>query len=528
MANALLATAIEKLGYPKVEDFNKGYDHYGAGFWQQYTNDKGRRTSSYEYVRRLIKQQRVCIDGYIAEATMGEDEDLKVPTNPNNKNKDSRQKCTDKQNLHILTETHATKLNFQKTDGKSRAVSVDYVDAHIHPYRAVRPFPAGSSREEEEKSRQGGNYWKSSERHEVMNCPVPPELTFNNERSKEWYIPPESDEYKKDVKTVRAKREIILSTGAINTPQLLMLSGVGPKEHLKHQLGFKDEEIHFDLPGLGQRVLDHEEMTINFKMPRSKQHWGPLKDLLGQTNSWVKGEPSTLASNHAPAGIDLSSDGPNGTKATVHIHFLMLYLENLDVNHWRKSDSNLKIPSGITDFARYTGLQHWSALLERSGTCQRGTIRLKNRDPFLPPLLDMNYGSCKYTNEELLFALKEVRKINSLLPEEFRCEEVNPGPEFDTDEKLLNFIRSTLWGHHISGSAPMGTCDDVDAVLDNHGRVFGIEGVRVADSSAFPTVPHGNILYSTYAVAERISEFILKDSGLKTTGPSILNPRTAK
>lgn len=104
---------------------------------------------------------------------------------------------------------------------------------------------------------------------------------------------------------------------------------------------------------------------------------------------------------------------------------------------------------------------------------------------------DMNYGSCNFSNHELLFALKEVRKLNSLLPEEFRGVEVNPGPEvtqvtimsrqtdtcqFDTDEKLLNFIRSTLWGHHISGSAPMGVCSDVNAVLDNHGRVFGVEG----------------------------------------------------
>jgi len=306
----------------------------------------------------------------------------------------------------------------------------------------------------------------------------------------------------------------------------LMLSGVGPSEHLKHQLGFTDEEIYSDLPGLGNRVLDHEEMTINFKVPT--QHWGPVKDLLSMTDKWVKGEPSALGTNHAPGGIDLSSEGPNGTKATVHIHFLMLYVENLDVNHWRNQDVAHRLPVGLTDFAFYKGLQHYTALLERSGTCSRGSLRLKNRDPFLPPLLDMNYGSCNFSNHEILFALKEVRKLNSLLPKELQGEEVNPGPDFDTDEKLINFIRSTMWGHHISGSAPMGKCSDVNAVLDNHGRVFGVEGLRVADASAFPTVPHGNILYSTYAVSERISDFVLRDNGLSVKGPSVLNPISAQ
>jgi len=456
---------------------------------------------------------------------MGEQEDLKVPSNPNNNNVDSRRKCSPSQNLHILSETHATKINFALHNGKQRAVSVDYVDAKVHAYRASRPYPAGSPVDEEEKSRHMSPYWKSDKRAEVLNCPVPEDLAFNNERMNEWYIPPESDEYKKDLKTVTAKREIILASGAINSPQLLMLSGIGPKEHLRNQLGFKEEEILSDLPGLGSRVLDHEEMTINFEMPKSTQHWGILKDLLSETNKWTNGEKSAIGSNHAPGGMDISSDGPNGTKATVHVHFLMLYFENLDVNHWRHQ-GNRMLPTGVTDFATYTGLQHWTALLERSGTCSRGSLRLKNRDPFLPPLLDMNYGSCRYSNEEILFALKEVRRLNSLLPEEYRSKEVNPGPEFDTDEKLLNFIRSTMWGHHISGSAPMGQCSDKEAVLDNHGRVYGVEGVRVADASNFPTVPHGNILYSTYGVAERISEFILNDNGLKTTGESALNPRT--
>ena len=106
-----------------------------------------------------------------------------------------------------------------------------------------------------------------------------------------------------------------------------------------------------------------------------------------------------------------------------------------------------------------------------------------------------------------------MRKLNKLLPKKYQSKEIHPGEEFDTDEKLINWIRNFNWGHHISGSVPMGTCDDINAALDNKGRVFGVEGLRVIDASAFPTIPHGNILYTTYVVAERIVDFMIKDHG---------------
>jgi choline dehydrogenase-like flavoprotein len=531
VADSLIDTAIEKLGYPKVEDFNKGHDYYGAGPWQQYTNENGRRTSSYEYIRRLIKADRVCIDGFIAMADKSEKADLKAPQNTNKKTENSKKSCTSKQNLHILTEVHATQIHFDKPSNskdKPRAVSVEYISSKDHPYRAVRPYPASSPVDEELKSRETLDYWNNDERSEVQNCPVDAKLARSTTREREWYIPPDTNrDWKKETKKVSAKREIILTAGAINSPQLLMLSGVGPKSHLKHQLGMKEEEIISDLPGLGTRILDHEEVTVNFKIPSKSQHWGPVKDLLGEADKWVKGgKDSVLSSNHAPGGMDISSEGPKGKKPTIHIHFLMFYFENLDYNIWQRQDKTTRIPVGLTDFAFWQGLQHYTALIERSGSCSRGLLRLKNRDPFLPPLVDMNYGSCNFTNQELIFGIKEMRKLNSLLPEDVRGEEVLPGPEYDTDEKLLNFIRNSVWGHHISGSAPMGHCSDNEAVLDARGRVYGVDGLRVADASSFPEIPHGNILYSVYVVAEKISDLILKDNGLNRNGPSLLNPKS--
>jgi len=346
-------------------------------------------------------------------------------------------------------------------------------------------------------------------------------LAFNNERMGEWFIPPYNGTPAEDLKTVYAKREVILSAGTYNSAQLLMLSGIGNRKHLEHQLNFKKDELVMDLPGVG-RLLDHEETAMNFKLPSGVQHWGILKDLLTETNKWHDGNFSAISSNHVPGGMDISSDGINGTKPTIHIHFLMLHFENLDANMWRNQDAGHRLPLGPTDFAQYTGLQHWSALIERSGTCSEGTVRLKNRSPFVPPLIDPNYGSCAFTNEEIMFGIKEVRRLNSLLPEEFRSTEINPGPEFDTDEKLINWIRSTVWGHHASGTVPMGTCDDVDAALDNKGRLFGVEGIRVADASAFPIIPHGNIMYSVYTVAERIADFIVQDYKLHDGSESVL------
>jgi len=511
VVDALLKTAWS-MGYPKVEDFNKGHDYYGAGYWQQYSNPQGRRTSSYEYLRRVIKGERLCLDGYIATATQDIKDSLKAPENVNAKTENNRRPCTAKQNLHVRTSSFVTKLIFDKTGDKPRAVAVEYVNDD--KFEARRLFRKQFDTEEE-KTREGQEYWKPAQRPDVLNCPVREELAFDTDRVREAYIPENHyDASQLNLTVVRAKREIILTAGAVNSAQLLMLAGIGPRKHLEHGLNFKSDEILIDLPGLG-RVQDHEEITVNYKLPSGKQHWGVIKDFLTETNKWIEGSPSALGSNHIPGGMDISSEGINGTEPTIHIHFLMIYFEGLDFNMWRKQDAAHRFPTGMTDFAFFTGLQHWTALIERSGTCSEGSLRLRNRNPFVQPLVDPAYGTCRFTLEELLFGIKEVRRLNSLLPEEFRSEEVFPGPEYDTDEKLINYIRNFVWGHHISATVPMGACDDINAAADNHGRIFGVEGLRIADASAFPVIPHGNILYSTYVVAERIADFIQKDNAIR-------------
>eukprot|EP01114_Cavostelium_apophysatum_P021997 TRINITY_DN7822_c0_g1_i3.p1 TRINITY_DN7822_c0_g1~~TRINITY_DN7822_c0_g1_i3.p1 ORF type:complete len:762 (-),score=202.44 TRINITY_DN7822_c0_g1_i3:192-2477(-) len=519
-----LLKASWRLGYPKVEDFNKGYDYYGAGYWQQYSNDKGRRTSTYEYIRRLMHGERVCIDGFIAENDQDEQDHLKAPANPNEKNEGKRRPCTDKQNLRIITAAQTTKLIIERKEGsKPRAIGVEFVNATSHPYLANRKYAHNEKyHSEEEKSRAGMEYWKNEQRHDVMNCPVNQDLAFSNERKNEWYIPSYDKPLPQpEIKRVYAKREVILSAGAINTPQLLMLSGVGPRKHLEHQLGFKSEEVVMDLPGIG-RLLDHEEITVQFKLPSSAQHWGPLKDMLTETGKWVKGAPSAFGSNHVPAGLDTSSEGINGTKPTIHIHFVMLYFENLDLNAWMEQDAKHRVPVGMTDFGFWEGLQHYTMLIERSGDCNEGRLHLRNRDPLVPPFLDMGYGSCQFTIKELIFGIRESRRLNSLLPDHLRGVEVHPGEKYQTDEELANFIRSTSWGHHISGSVPLGPCDDINAAADSHGRIFGVEGLRVADASAFPSIPHGNIMYSTMIVGERIVDLILKDNNIENLGETLL------
>jgi len=348
VVDALIDTAVNKMGYPKVEDFNKGYDHYGAGYWQQYSNDKGRRTSSFEYIRRLIRAKRVCLDGTIPNfETDFNKQKLKVPQN-GLKSDNHKELCTSQQNLHIITTAFVTRIifdnetstntNLNSTNNQTqtptnrfpRAIGVEYVNHTETPYKAVRHFPAGSPSNEGAKSRMTLSNWDKSSRAEILNCPVDDTLSWNPLRKSEWYIPPLSSNPLTNLRSIYAKKEIILTAGTINSAQLLLLSGIGPQQHLENEIGFKNNEIIIDLPGVGTGVADHEELTVNFKLPDAAQHWGILKDFLSETAKWVDGNDSSLSSNHIPGGMDISSQGINGTTPTIHIHFAMMYLENLD------------------------------------------------------------------------------------------------------------------------------------------------------------------------------------------------------
>eukprot|EP01118_Nematostelium_gracile_P013366 TRINITY_DN5031_c0_g1_i3.p1 TRINITY_DN5031_c0_g1~~TRINITY_DN5031_c0_g1_i3.p1 ORF type:complete len:528 (-),score=154.62 TRINITY_DN5031_c0_g1_i3:27-1610(-) len=482
LVNELLKAAWS-MGYPKVEDFANPDHHYGAGYWQQLVNEKGRRTSSYEYLRNMMKKGQVCLD---------------------------RTDCKNNENLHIKTNAFVTEILFEG----NRAVGVKYVDSHQNVYRARRyNRDVELEGSEGKKTQKNTEYWKSSSRHPIQNCPVDESIAFDYKHPENWWIPPHHEgDLKGEVRSASAKREIILAAGTINSAQMLLLSGVGPRDHLE-ALGI---QVRADLP-VGRRVQDHEEVAMSFKMPSSfEAPWHIATQSLRLMKEWSEGKTNALSANHIPGGMDISSDGPTGTDPSVHVHFVQLYAENLDFSHWVKQDSDKLLPAKVTDFLTFNGLKYHTLLLERVDDCSYGTITLKSTNPLEPPFIDPNYGTCKKTNDELVWAVKEMRKMNKLLPKKFQGEEVFPGKDVQSDDQILEWIRNFVFGHHISASVPMGNCSDPYAVLDHKGRVYGLEGLRVADASVFPRIPGGNIVLPTYMVSERIADFIKKDYNLSS------------
>ena len=282
--------------------------------------------------------------------------------------------------------------------------------------------------------------------------------------------------------SVDASEEVILSAGAINSPQLLMLSGVGPAAHLTdHGISI----VH-DLPGVGRNLQDHLQVKINYacnkpiSLEGADSLWNVLKYLL------LKRGP--LTSNVAEAGgfasVSAGTDRPD-----IQFHFGPSY----SVNH---------------GFDNPDGHGFWlGALCLRPES--RGRITLRSADPFDEPAIDPQYLTEKADRETLLAGLKLIREILQAAPfDEYRGEEILPGEEAQSDEELIEHIRETAASlYHPVGTCKMGT--DEMAVVDERLRVHGIDRLRVVDASIMPTITSGNTDAPTTMIAEKAADYIL-------------------
>jgi len=291
-------------------------------------------------------------------------------------------------------------------------------------------------------------------------------------------------DYVKDgsTETVDAAEEVILSAGTINSPQLLMLSGVGPAEHLAAH----DVSVVHDLPGVGKNLQDHLQVKLNYACEKSvtlegaDSLWNVLKYLL------LKRGP--LTSNVAEAGgftaVSEESDRPD-----IQFHFGPSY----SVNH---------------GFDNPDGHGFWlGALCLRPES--RGEIRLQSADPTADPAIDPQYLTEGDDLETLLDGLKLVREILGSGPfDEYRGEEVAPGTDVQSDEGLIEHIRETAESlYHPVGTCKMG--DDEMAVVDDRLAVHGFDGLRVVDASIMPTITSGNTDAPTTMIAEKAADYIL-------------------
>jgi len=283
---------------------------------------------------------------------------------------------------------------------------------------------------------------------------------------------------------ITAAREVILAGGAINSPQLLLLSGIGPRAELARH----DIEMLHELPGVGQNLQDHLDAGVIIK-DKSKRAIGlgagSAITLARAFFEYRKSGSGLFASNAGESG-GFAKLMPESTRPEVQFHFLPTALRD----HGRK----LTPGYGMT--------LHCCQLRPKS----RGFISLKSNDPFAAPLIQPNYLAHDDDIAVLLAALKLGRRIMKSMD----GAETDPGPKTTSDAQLIEYIRNhaeTIY--HPVGTCKMGT-DDM-AVVDDRLRVHGISNLRVADASIMPRLIGGNTNAPSMVIGEKAARAILAD-----------------
>jgi choline dehydrogenase len=284
------------------------------------------------------------------------------------------------------------------------------------------------------------------------------------------------------VHTARATREVVLSGGAINTPQLLMLSGIGPAEHLR-EVGV---DVVHDLPGVGSGLQDHPLVPVvwNVRSGTSLR----LAESPVNLARWKALGRGPLTSNLAEAGLFTRST-PELPEPDLQFHFL-------PVKFWKQAE----IDPDVEAFSALAVLVHVHS---------RGSVRLRSADPAWSPAIDAGYLTDERDLDALVSGVEKAREIASSGPiAHVLADEWSPGGTVHGRDALRATVRNTLESlYHPVSSCRMGTDDQ--AVLDSQLRVRGIEGLRVADASAMPTLVRGNTNAPSILIGERAADLIL-------------------
>jgi choline dehydrogenase len=285
----------------------------------------------------------------------------------------------------------------------------------------------------------------------------------------------------------RAAREVLLSGGAVNTPQVLMLSGIGDSATLKRF----DIPIVQELKGVGRNLQDHLDCSIQYECS----------------------QPITLYSQSNPLQA-----------AKTGLQYLLFRRglatgQGLESGAFLKSRPDLETPDLQYHFIAALMYDHTRRRADRHGfmahVCQlrpqsRGYISLKSGDPLVAPVIQPNYLEAEEDRRALREGVKIVREVFAQEAfDPYRGPELMPGAHVRSDEQIDAFVRKTAETiYHPVGSAKMG--DDADAVVDAQLRVYGLEGLRVVDASIMPTLVSGNTNAPTIMIAEKASDMILE------------------
>jgi choline dehydrogenase len=302
----------------------------------------------------------------------------------------------------------------------------------------------------------------------------------------------------------RCTREVILAGGAFNTPQLLMLSGIGLREHL--------EDPKIGVPclverrGVGNNLQDRYEVGVVAEM---KQRFSMLDGATFKApgdgippddcfKDWQRGKGVYTSNGSMVSAIIKSTDDKDDPDL-----FIFALPGNFHGYYPGYSERITATKTALT----------W-AIVKAHTKNTAGTVRLKSKDPRDTPDIDFKYfeeGSDENGDDlkSVIEAVKFVRKVNQR--NRAIAHEVLPGPAV-TDEDLGNWIRDNAWGHHASCSCKMGRPDDPEAVVDSRFRVIGTKGLRVVDASVFPRIPGFFIVTPIYMISEKAADVIVEDA----------------
>lgn len=312
-------------------------------------------------------------------------------------------------------------------------------------------------------------------------------------------------EARKKIQVVKARREVIIAASSINSPKLLMLSGIGPAEQLKkHGI-----EVVADRRGVGQNLQDHMELYIQQESTQPitlHSVFNPFsKALIGA--QWLLFKTGLGATNHFEAAAFVRS------KAGVDYPDIQFHFLPAAVRYDGKAAANSH------------GFQaHVGPMRSKS----RGAITLRSSDPWDKPEIRFNYMSHPDDWTDFRHCIRLTREIfGQQAFDPFRGKEISPGSQVETDEQLDSFIREhSESAYHPCGTCRMGRADDPTSVVDPECRVIGVECLRVADSSIFPRVTNGNLNGPSIMTGEKASDHILGRTPLAPSNQEPwINPR---
>ncbi len=292
-----------------------------------------------------------------------------------------------------------------------------------------------------------------------------------------------------------ARAEVVLAAGAVNSPQLLQLSGIGPGDALQ-ALGMP---VRLHVPAVGDNLQDHlgADGLYRARVPTLNQALRPWHGKLRAGARFIASRRGPLSLSLNQAGGFVRS-GPDAKRPDLQLYFSPL--------------SYTRAPVGTRPLMNPDPFPGLMIGFNPCRPTSRGRLGIRSPDPFEAPAIQPNYLDTEHDRALMRRGMRLVRTLAAMpAMRPVIDSEMQPGPRFDSDEELDAYVRAHAWTvFHPCGTCRMG--DGADAVVDARLRVRGVEGLRVADASVFPSIPSGNTNAPAIMVGERASAYLLADA----------------